>query len=424
MCGILVTRQSYNPTDTLKFISSRGPDAYKKIVFDDYQFHFFRLAIVALGEAGTQPYEDDDVIVLFNGELYGWDKSFGSEVKWLAYLAKEFTDFPRLLNGQYFIVVYHKKRKSFLLLRDPLGIIPGFFKAKDEGDFVICSEDVGNCQQVFPGELVVLAPSYPTSNKPVHNMGISVVRNYFAPMLDNRPFDQEAYIAVLLETVDLVLSHSDVPVSFALGGVDSMLLLAACHRLGKKPNEVFTVGFSQYEDDLLNAREFCRKFDFNLREVILDRNEIDDLIPKLSARMQVDLKQNSVKLWGALRAYMVARSASNKVILCGDGADELFYGYPYFNKFTEYHLTFKGWKALQSMHKINLDRTDRMGMMCSREFRPVYLERHHVNWVLQRKRSHNKIELRTVAETLGVPKSMTYRPKWGSDEAKATGLTT
>lgn len=218
--------------------------------------------------------------------------------------------------------------------------------------------------------------------------------------------------------------HSDVPVSFALGGLDSMIILCLLKRLNALPDEVFTVAVDRKSLDMVYARSFCEWLGVKLMAILVSRSapRNESLIDLLSLRLWEDLRKNEVKHWGALRAALVAREAKYKVIMTGDGADELFYGYPYFNDYQGPSLAFKGLAALQSMHKINLDRSDRAGMLFGKEFRPVYLDRFFVNWMLAHRRRHDKADLRDVARYLGIPEMYITRPKWGADEAAAREL--
>jgi asparagine synthetase B (glutamine-hydrolysing) len=430
MCGIVVVPLDQPVVYAKAFgeVKSRGPDSFDQIVVDGMFFGFRRLEIVR-PEDGKQPYEDDEVVVLFNGELYNWDRSFPSEVAWLAMLARSCRDFPRLLQGQFFVVVYYKKLKEFMYFRDPLGIVPGYETRWYPDKLGLCSEPVGHqnymWNEISPGVVYWRPASALSPRRPYAEV-------YWKPSLGMKSkFNVNRLEEELSSTVDVIRGHADVPVSFALGGMDSMIALTLLCEVGNEPDEIFTVGFKSGGDDLDFAgrfmdwlsRQMKMKFDWKV-SLVDDKEAKETLMPQLSERLGEDLTMNPVKAWGALRAALVAREAIHKVILCGDGADELFYGYPYFDKYEEPHLTFKGLQALQSMHRINLDRTDRAGMLFSKEYRPLYLERNFVEWVLKHKRQKNKADLRALGRRLGIPDEFLNRPKWGPDDVRGKEIAT
>lgn len=413
MCGIVITPASVDPFPFMDLIKSRGPDGNRIHHSCGYRFCFCRLSIVATtAPLALQPYEDDEVIVMFNGELYNWDSAnYSCEVEWLAALAKQCRDFPRMLDGQFFAVVYYKDRKEFVFARDPLGIIPGFFYRGAMGTHIFSEKLTPDAKEVKPGFIYRLG-----------NGGGLQVMPYWLPSLGARQLDNAALGAALAEAARKIRRHADCPVSFALGGLDSMVLLKLLKASGDLPDEIFTVGLSA-EGDVFYARKFCDWLGVELQQIPVSQLVSPDWIIKmLSARLGEDLKKNEVKHWGALRAALVAQAASNKVIISGDGADELFYGYPYFRPYKGASLAFKGLSSLNSMHKINLDRTDRAGMLFSKEYRPPYLDRFFVDWMLTHERHHDKLDLRCFAEYIGIPDQFVNRPKWGADETAAKEL--
>lgn len=414
MCGIVITPAAVSSAPFLNSIGSRGPDGRGLLKQCGYNFAFVRLMIVADALAGAQPYEDDDVIVMFNGELYNWDRqNFKSEVQWLAKLAKDCRDFPRMLDGQFFAVVYYKARKEFIFARDPLGIVPGFFMRGSAGTHIFSEKLTPDAHEVKPGHIYRLAAS-----------GGLHIAPYWLPSLGSRALAPAALASEMGAAASKIRKHSDVPVSFALGGLDSMVMLKMLADMSALPDEIFTVGL-RTEGDALYARHFCDWLKLDLREIVLTTQaarKVPTLVSMLSERLGEDLNKNEVKHWGAIRAALVAQAATNKVILTGDGADELFYGYPYFQTFSGHNLAFKGLASLNSMYRINLDRTDRAGMLFGKEYRPLYLDRFFMEWLLSHDRGKCKADLRNFAKYLGIPDEFIYRPKWGPDEVAAKGL--
>lgn len=144
MCGIAGYLSNTNSTDKvqkscekmLKLISHRGPDEKKIITKNNFSCGVVRLSIESI-ENGSQPIEDENFIIGFNGEIFNYKdliseyfpkKNINSEVRLLLELwKKKKLNFINLLNGQFAIFIYEKKKNELYLFRDCFGIRPLFF---------------------------------------------------------------------------------------------------------------------------------------------------------------------------------------------------------------------------------------------------------------------------------------------------------
>ena len=410
MCGIAgaYNIQDYDVKDALKAISHRGRDQRKIVKFDKFVMGFNRLAIVGLNKSSQQPYEDDDIIVAFNGELYNYDKeNYKSEMLWLVDLIKGSSQFYKFLDGQFFIVVYYKKEKKLQFVRDPWGIVPGYMNT-DKSGITFGSEKkvVGHGYYEIPAGSSLTIDLVKGNDK---------LEYYFQPPINNLPFKYKIVGSMLGMAVDKIANHTDVGLSFALGGLDSTLLLQIALQKEAKINDIFTVGFGDDSDDIKHAEKVEEEFGVKVRKKILYEDEIITELDNLNYYLE-DSTPNPVKFRGFLRNYFVAKNSKTSVILCGEGADELFYGYPYFKDYKGIHLAFKGVRSLESMPMINLDRVDRGGMAWTKEFRPIYLDKSFSTAVLQFARHSGKEELRELAHKRQIPGEFVHRPKYGSDE--------
>ena len=151
MCGFLIhpVNEKITPSESLRL---RGPDFFQEIIFKNLIFKHWRLAIVGDNEFGTQPKYNNDFVMVFNGEIYNYrflakkfnlsKKSFLSDTECVFELFEKFKnymDFIKLFNGHFSIVLYIKKRNTFIFLKDQMGVKPLFFFQKKKNIF-LCSD--------------------------------------------------------------------------------------------------------------------------------------------------------------------------------------------------------------------------------------------------------------------------------------------
>jgi asparagine synthase (glutamine-hydrolysing) len=166
---------------------------------------------------------------------------------------------------------------------------------------------------------------------------------------------------------------SDVPVGcFLSGGLDSSIIAAIARRhLGRL--HTFSVGV-EGSSDIEAARIVSRHLDTDHHETLLHPDEIADELPNIIFHLE-SFDRDLVR--SAIPCYFTARLASGhvKVVLTGEGADELFAGYHYYEKeFNGPGLGEELRRSIGSMHHINLQRVDRMTMAHSVEGRVPYLD--------------------------------------------------
>lgn len=136
----------------LDTIAHRGPDESRSIVDDNHAFGVVRLAIEAI-DAGIQPIETDDFILGFNGEIFNYKalierfaldrQVYDCEAKCLLKLFEiKGPEFVELIHGQFAIFIFNKRSRELHLYRDRFGIRPLFFHV-DGSAFTFCSEMKG-----------------------------------------------------------------------------------------------------------------------------------------------------------------------------------------------------------------------------------------------------------------------------------------
>ncbi len=344
----------------------RGPDdeGYWHSPQSSIGFAHRRLSIIDL-EGGRQPISNEDgrVITIFNGEIYNYRElredlitrghSFKtrSDTEVIVHLYEEYaTGFTTKLRGMFAIAIWDDEERQLVLIRDRVGKKPLYY-SEIHGEFVFASEIKGIVagseatpsidEQAVTDYLTwcdIPAPS--TIYKGVHAVrpgellvirDRSIVRReryWRQRMLPKVPCSREQaveHIDELLQEAVRLRLRSDVPVGcFLSGGVDSGIITAIA--AGQHPGRLttITVGF---EDDSMDERPYARlvaqRYGTDHQEVVV-RSDVEGDLPRIVRNYDQPFADAS-----AIPSYYVAQAARRhvKVVLNGDGGDELLAGY-------------------------------------------------------------------------------------------------
>jgi asparagine synthase (glutamine-hydrolysing) len=357
----------------------RGPDDSGYHLEQSVGLGFRRLSIVDL-ESGNQPLHNEDrsITLVCNGEIFNFRElrdglerrghrfRTNCDVEVLLHLyEEEGADFIPRLNGQFAFALYDSGKRRLLLARDHVGIAPLFYTRADEL-FLFASEikgllkhpevrqevDLTGLDQVFafPG---TLAPR--TMFKGINSLeaghfllvdehGITD-RQYWDmdyPEEGASEYREEGYY---LERLDAELQSAvrlrllgDVPVGYYLsGGLDSSMIAGILHKI--VPDErrhSFSIGFSQKEIDETRFQRLMAGHVGSIHhEMRFDWPEISAGFRKMILHAESPLRESYDTCSIALS--QAVRQAGMKVVLVGEGADELFAGY-YGYKFDQQRL--------------------------------------------------------------------------------------
>jgi asparagine synthase (glutamine-hydrolysing) len=257
--------------------------------------------------------------------------------------------------------------EGLFLARDPIGIKPLYYGRRD-GDFVFASELkalVGVAEEVreFPPGTYFhsdtgFRPYYQVSDRAPRDMSLKM-RLY-----------------LLRETLDEAVQKrlmSDVPVgAFLSGGLDSSLIVALL-RPHIEDLHTFSVG-TEDSPDLEAARTVARHFGTQHHEYVFGPDEVADHLGEIIYHLE-SFDQDLVR--SAIPCHFVSRLAAEhvKVVLTGEGADELFAGYEYYRGIRDsesLHQELR--RSVSTLHNINLQRVDRLTMAHSIEGRVPFLD--------------------------------------------------
>ena len=342
-------------------ITHRGPDSSGFYLGDGVAMGFRRLSIIDVGESGDQPiYNEDKTLVLtFNGEIYNY-RSLREELLKKGHTFTTKTDSEVLvhgfeewgeslltrLRGMFGFAIWNTKDKSLFLARDYFGIKPIHYCVQD-GRFLYGSEIKSLLQ--FPGfekkfnaraldsyvsfEYVVPPETFfegVFALLPSHCLwyrdGKVETHRYWEPKFapDESMTEERAVSAIEKVFEESVAAHkiSDVEVGcFLSSGVDSSYV--STYFAGQK---TFTVGFDYGDryNEIDFAKDLSAKIGLEHHYKVISTEEYWDAVPKVQYHMDQPLADAS-----CVALYFVSKIASEyvKVVLSGEGADELFGGY-------------------------------------------------------------------------------------------------
>lgn len=361
-------------------LEHRGPDARGLHCAPDDAgvLGHCRLSIID-PEGGHQPMynEDKTVAIVANGEIYNFrhlrERLAGrhafrtnSDSEAAMHLFEEaHTSAARCLDGMFALAI--GDGGELFLARDPIGIKPLYFARLSDG-LAFASElkaltGVGERVREFP----------PGTS---FHSGHGFRRYYRVPKRNPLNLPLEVWVRRVRETLEASVSKrmmSDVPLgAFLSGGLDSSLIAAVARRQVRDLH-TFSVGV-QGSPDLEAARLVSRTLGTIHHEHVLEPDEIRVELNKIIYHLE-SFDQDLVR--SAVPTFFVSRLASEevKVILTGEGADELFAGYRYYRDFEDplrLHRELR--RSVSSLHNINLQRVDRMTMAHSLEGRVPFLD--------------------------------------------------
>ncbi len=376
MCGIC----GFNWSDRslinkmITNLKHRGPDDKGSLIDDNLSLGHTRLSIIDLSPQGKQPMhnEDNSIWIIFNGEIYNYKyhRNFlekeghkfytETDTEVIIHLYEEFgIDCLSYLNGQFAFCIYDVNKNILFLSRDRFGIKPLYFYFKDQ-NFIFGSEIKSILQydldlklnldavidyltfryslapKTFFREISKLKPYHyllfnlKTKEMKIHKYNDSL--NLNTRKINLKIAKKELY-HLLFDSVKLRMI-ADVPVAcFLSGGIDSSILTGIASEFNNDIN-TFSVGFD-VSNELKYARIVSDYFNTNHHELLITIDDVLKNIEKMIYHMDEPIGDP-----GFFPTLLISELASkyNKVVLAGEGSDEIFGGYDkykfyYYGKF-------------------------------------------------------------------------------------------
>ena len=370
MCGIFgITKKTLiNQSDVsgATILCHRGPDNEGNWENEDVKLEHSRLAIIDLTDAGNQPFElSEGKILVFNGEIYNFQelrkKWFDENQPWQTHsdtevlyrgLVNKGLDCLNELNGMFAFGFYATVSNKIFLVRDRYGIKPVYYY-HNELDFIFASEQKAIAK--FTGwnpNLKNLSEysvfKYVSGNKtiienifelePGHAAEFDVAsgelkiwRWYdFVKERTEEEIDYEKLEKIIFESIKRHLI-SDAPVGIQLsGGIDSSILAWYVNKIKGEGIKSFSINFLESKfDESVEAAQTAKKFNLDHHSIPFSVTDFIEIWPK--AIKFFDEPINHPHTLPLFKLYQVAKEHV-KVLLSGEGADEVFLGYEHHKK--------------------------------------------------------------------------------------------
>ena len=371
ICGVI----NYNKTADIKIIKQmnntlthRGPDGEGIYISHDSVcgFGHKRLSIIDV-EGSPQPLsnENDSIWISFNGEIYNYYNLRESliekghvfktdgDTEVLIHLYEEFGyAMLDMINGMFSFAIWDEKEQKLFLARDRIGIKPLYYYYKNQY-FLFSSEQKAiltypEISREVDSEALwnyltfrsVPAPGTLYENitqlKPGHYLVLDhnkmEIHQYWDIPLKN-PLPKEDDEIAIEKTEKMLIKSikrrmiSDVPLgAFLSGGIDSSLIVALMSQLSDEPVKTYTVGFENFKSsETPYARVVSDLYKTDHHELILKEDVFIEYLEELTILRDAPLSEPA-----DIPLYLLSRKANEKVkvLLSGEGSDELFAGYP------------------------------------------------------------------------------------------------
>lgn len=374
MCGILFSTlyDFYSNLSNMSFIDAikhRGPDntkirMYKNINggFNKYIFAFHRLAINDTSSNGNQPFSTDDLIWMINGQIYNYEQlekehnithenqlmSY-SDCEIVGYLYKKygFDNMIKMLHGVFAIVLFDIKNQKLYAARDRYGVRSMYYtqhlnENRTIAHVTFASEakalDPKNnfTNQFPPGHYTVLdLKSYESNN---HNeLNFMSYYNLDINLITPTPSLHQAQLTIyhsLLNAVYLRTINTNRPIGFLLsGGLDSSIICGLAATLIPKniPIYTFSIGIKNKSTDFKYAQMMANHINSIHTEVYFTEEEAFNTIPEIINVLET---YDTTTIRASIPMYLLAKyikqNTDIKVLLSGEGSDEITGGYLYF----------------------------------------------------------------------------------------------
>ena len=377
MCGILLAIDLHKPLDRGRFdaardtLTHRGPDAAGTVLLADgaVGLGHRRLSIIDLSASANQPMQLGDLHITFNGEIYNYLR-LREELERAGCTFRTRSDTEVLLHGyrkwgeamasrlegMFAFAIWDEATKTLFAARDHVGQKPFYYHLKDAqlvagSEIKALASYLGQPLPLRPESVIdhlyysyvpephtwyrdvlILPAGHSLTAKPDGDKLRCEIRPYwtFTPPVEPLNIDaREAadQLGRLLESTVADHMLADVEVgAFLSGGVDSAGVVLLASRLSGQPIRALSIGFGEADDELGRARESAQRFGaIQTSEIVQEsafRQSVDKVL-QLFDEPFTDTSLVPTERVSALAAQQV------KVVLTGDGGDEVFGGYEY-----------------------------------------------------------------------------------------------
>ena len=424
MCGIFAV---FNDTEHDKYETNfndgknRGPDNSTFLTISEKALlGFHRLSINGLNNKSNQPLHHDDIILICNGEIYNYKElekhlniimNSSSDCEIIIHLYQKYgiEQTLQILDGVFAFVLIDTKYKKCFICRDPYGVRPLMMYKRNQitifaselkfFDSHIVSEH-DTLKQFSPGHYMEIcydedkryfseqkcSPytyfpfSFSRDNMNISHVNdniLSNIRYYFQQAVHKRIENTDREVCCLLS-----------------GGLDSSLVCAIAQQYTNQPIRTFSIGLPN-SVDLKMAKLVANHIGSIHKEIIVSEEEFFNSIPEVIKTIEsYDTTTVRASVGNYLVAKYISENTNCKVVLNGDGSDELMGGYLYFSACEDpFEFDKECKRRLQDISHFDVLRSDKSISGNGLEPRTPFLDRYWVQYYLSLPpmlRNHNR----------------------------------
>lgn len=446
MCGIMCLIY-YNKDEfiieeakyMLSCINHRGPDftSYKilnigdKIIF----LGFTRLSIMDLSENGNQPFELNNTYVVCNGEIYNHEelkKSYGiitksnsdCEIIIPLYNRIGYYNMEYNLDAEYALILVDLQKKKLYVSRDNYGVRPLFIGIDDKRKIMGFSSEM----KVFNKSFISVLPITPSIINIIDLESNLLFHDTFNKIIsyDSITVDIESKIRnSLIKAVEKRL-FADREIGFLLsGGLDSSLIVSIATRiLGPDNITCFSIGLED-SSDVIAAKKVTEYLGIKKHHIVnFDINLAFDNIPLVIKCIEsYDITTIRASVPQYIMAKYIKEHTNIKVLLSGEGSDEIHGSYKYFKNVPDKYFRKETLRLLNDLYMFDNLRTDRTMANFGLEVRIPFLDRDYVKLIISSKyklwTSNDKMEKLTLRKSFEdyLPNDILFRRKEAFSDA-------
>lgn len=419
ICGIIGKNDPELIKAMNESLAHRGPDDQGYYSDVNLELGQNRLSILDLSENGHMPMtnEEGTIWLIFNGEIYNFLK-IREELSEKGHLFRSTSDTEVIIHayeeygekclekfdGMFSFALYDKKKNIVFLARDRVGVKPLYYSLVNqmllfasEMKAILCCQDIlpelenyelkdyfksdakttiKGIKEILPGHYILYSLSEIKEPKQVcyWQQPLEIMTN----------LNEEEMIVKLRDLFEESVKQrlvSDVPVAlFLSGGVDSIIMSFFAKKNHNHRLKAFTIG-TKDKNEFVAAKRAAEYLNLEFVPFLITEEEIIQTVPKAIYYLE-DYDPRNVEL--CILNYFLAKKANEegiKVVLCGEGADELFCGYRNFfpeffkgGKYTQNNLQTEIIRWVKGLNSNHLKNKDRGTMAWGLELRLPYID--------------------------------------------------
>ena len=362
MCGI----NGFNFSDTKllrkmeKFTLQRGPDANGYYVDENISLGHNRLSIIDTSPKSNQPMIFGNYVITYNGEIYNYKNLRKSLIDKGVHL-KTFSDTEvilglfslyginafKMLSGIFSIAIWNKKKKKLYLIRDHLGIKPLYYVHKVNEKKIYFSSSIQSLLEVIDKKEISKEALFFYQNLGRNDSietfvsGIKKIepaqliifgKNFFIKRKNFLKFKfskKKISKKEKKQKIETIISSqfiSDVPIALSLsGGIDSNVIYHCLRKYYKSDFKIYSFYFKDYDkfnEDFKIAEKNAKYYNHEFNPVIVGYNDFID-----NAEKTIEILEEPLRSEASVLNYVMAKNIKEKVLITGDGGDEIFTGY-------------------------------------------------------------------------------------------------